>query len=545
MASVPTGRSVVYTREGMVCSASPLAASAGVNVLKEGGNAFDAAVATAAVEAVTLSPMCGLGGETFALLYRAKTGSLFGLTGSGAAPKAATRNYFVRQGYQQMPPEGPLSAAIPGEVDAYVTILGSFGTRTLAQLLEPAIGYAEEGYPIPRRMAGYFTQEIEKLKRFPGSAAIFTKNGKPYQEGEVLVQRDLARSLRRVARGGTEEFYRGELGREILQAIQQEGGPYTLEEFAAHETILYDDPISTTYRGYTVYETSPPSQGLLVLEMLNLLEGFDLVSLGLNTAQCIHLMVEAKKLAYADRLKYMGDPSFVKAPLEELLSKEYATQRRRLIDLGRASEEVQGGLAGAGILQDNTSHFCIIDGEGNAVSFIHSLSHVFGSGFTADNTGILLNNRIGRGFSLEEGHPNVVEPGKRTMHTLNAYMVFQAGRPYLIGGTPGGDSQPQWNVQTISSVIDFGFSVQQAVEAPRWVSYPGADPPTVNEPFELRLESAIPRGVIEGLERLGHKVAPYPPGILPGAVQLIMVDPRSGVRMGGSDPRADGHAAAI
>ena len=541
---IPTGRSIVYTNGGLVCSASPLAASVGVSVLKEGGNAFDAAIATAAVETVTVSPMCGLGGEVFALLYQAKTGRLFGLTGSGAAPQKATRDYFIQQGYQQIPTEGPLSVAIPGEVDAYATILERFGTIPLAKLLEPAIGYAEEGYPVPPRMADFFQLSTDKLNRFHESADIFTRKSKPYQEGDVLVQKNLARRLRSVAQGGAEEFYRGDLAREIVQAIQQNGGLYTLEEFAAHKTILYEDPISTTYRDYTVYETSPPSQGLLVLELLNILEGFAPASLGLNTAETIHVMVEAKKLAYADRLRYVGDPAFVEAPLGELLSKKHASQRRQLIDKHRTAPVVQGGFIGAGAHQDNTSYFCVIDKEGNAVSFIHSLSHVFGSGFTADNTGILLNNRIGRGFSLEEEHPNVIEPGKRTMHTLNAYMVFKNGAPYLIGGTPGGDSQPQWNVQVISSIIDLGFNVQEAVEAPRWMSHPGTDPHTVDRPFELRFESGIPEEVVKKLEGLGHLVSSYPRGTLAGAVQLIMVDPETGVRMGGSDPRADGQAAA-
>ncbi len=541
---IPTSRSAVYTKGGIVCSASPLAASAGINVLKEGGNAFDAAVSVAAVEGVTVSPWCGLGGEPFALLHHARSKRLYGLTGSGAAPKLATRDYFIQRGYDLMPTEGAISVAIPGEVDSYVAILERFGTQSLEKLLEPAIWYAEEGYPIPPRMAMLFRQAVDKLNRFPESTFTFTKEGKPYLEGDVLVQKNLARSLRRVAQSGADEFYRGELANEIVSAIQQAGGLYTLEEFASHKTILYEDPIRTDYRGYTVYETSPPSQGLIVLEMLNILEGFDLASMGLNTAESIHLMVEAKKLAYADRLKYLGDPAYAKAPVDELLSKEYAEGRRRLIDTRKAAFEEEGGLAQAGVHNDNTTYFCVVDAEGNAVSFIHSLSHVFGSGFTAGDTGILMNNRVGRGFSLKEGHPNVIEPGKRTMHTLNAFMVFNNGSPYLIGGTPGGDSQPQWNVQVISSIIDFGLNVQEAAEAPRWVSSPGTDSHTVNHPFKVQLEGGMPESVVEDLRRRGHTMGEYPKGTFPGAVQLIMIDQKSGVRIGGSDPRADGYAAA-
>lgn len=540
-----TGRSIVYSKGGMVCSASPLAASAGISVLRGGGNAFDAAIAVAAVEGVTISPMCGLGGEPFALLYHAKTRRLFGLSGSGAAPRRATREFFVGRGYKDMPAEGPLSVAIPGEVDAYETILEKFGTRPLEKLLEPAIGYAEEGYPIPPRIAAQFTQQVEKLNHSPESAAIFTKSGKPYQAGDILVQKNLARSLWRVAKGGAEEFYRGQTAREILAAIQQGGGLYTEEEFAAHKTVIYDDPISTTYRGHTVYETSLPSQGILVLEMLNILEGFDLRSMGMNTVESIHLMAEAKKLAYADRLKYLGDPAFVKSPVKELLSKEHAAKRRRLIDMDRTAKKVDGSPLKMEAKQENTSYFCVVDKEGNAVSFIHSLSNAFGSGFTAGKTGILLNNRVGRGFSLEDGHPNVIELGKHTMHTLNAYMVFRDGVPFLVGGTPGGDSQPQWNVQVISSILDFGLNVQEAVETPRWVSNPGTDPPTVHQPFTLQLERAVGEDVANGLKDKGLSITWYAKDTFPGAVQLIMIDPESGIKAGGSDPRADGHAAAI
>ena len=540
----PTGRSMVYTKGGLVCSASPLAASAGVEVLKAGGNAFDASVAVAAVEGVTVTPMCGLGGEPFALLYHAKTGRLYGLNGSGAAPKSASRDYFLERGYKLMPSEGPLSVAIPGEVDTFATILEKFGTMPLDRLLEPAIGYAEEGYPVPPRMAVFFQQEAPKLNRFRQSAAIFTKNGAPYREGDLLVQKDLAKSLRRVARGGAEEFYRGDLGRELAAAIQQAGGLYTSEELSAHGTVLYDNPISTTYRGLDVYQTSLPSHGLLTLELLNIIERFDIKAMGFNSAQSIHVMAEAKKLAYADRLAHVGDPDFVKVPADELLSKEYAARRSESIDPQRASARVTTGALYQESPTDNTSYFCVVDGEGNAVSFIHSLSHIFGSGFTAGGTGILLNNRVGRGFSLEEGHPNVIEPGgKRTMHTLNAYMVFKDGLPYLVGGTPGGDAQPQWNVQVVSSVIDIGLNVQQAAEAPRWMSTPGTDPPTVHQPYRLALENGIPGTVVEELKRMGHDAARFE-SAFGGAVQLIMVDHERGLRMGGSDPRADGHASA-
>ena len=437
---IEVGRGTVYTTGGMVCSISPLAASAGIGVLSDGGNAFDAAVATAAVECVTEPSSCGLGGEPFVLMYESRSGKVFGLSGSGKAPLAATRDYFAGRGYETMPLNGPLAAAIPGEVDAYVTILGRLGTMRLDRLLEPAIGYAEDGFPLsPSCSLGFHTQS-DKLNLYPDTTRIFTRNGAAYQAGDLLVQSDLAKTLRRVARGGAEAFYRGDTGREIVRATQSAGGLYSADEFAQHETEWYETPISTTYRGHTVYETAPPSQGLLLLEMLNILEGFELSDMGFYTAESVHAMVEAKKLAFADRNAYMRDPNFGTVPVEELLSKELASQRRRRIDRDGAAAHVDVDPVTAPVRGDgNTSYLCVIDKDGNAVSFIHSLSNAFGCGFVAGDTGVLLNNRVGRGFSLVEGHPNVIEPGKRTMHTLNAYMVFKNGKLHIVGGPPGGD----------------------------------------------------------------------------------------------------------
>jgi gamma-glutamyltranspeptidase/glutathione hydrolase len=544
--TVTTGRSVVLTRNGMVCSASPLAAAAGLQVLQEGGNAVDAAIATAGVECVVLPPMCGLGGEVFALVYPAREGKVYGVTGSGKAPLRATREFFVERGYRVMPQEGPLSVAIPGEVDALDTLLRRFGSGrwSLARLLEPAIALAEEGFPLPQRLARYFAIAVPQLRRSPSAARLLLKeDGHPYQPGEVLRQPALARTLRAIATQGPREFYEGEVARRILEALQAEGGLYTPEEWAAHRTVVYDTPIATTYRGVTVYETHLPSQGILVLQMLNLLEGFDLAGMGHNSADYIHLLTEAKKVAYADRLAYLGDPEFVPSPWQVLLSKEYAQGRRKAIRMDRAAPSVSAGpLEGDGA----TSYFCVVDREGNAVSFIHSLSNAFGAFWAGGDVGVLLNNRVGRGFSLVEGHPNVIAPGKRTMHTLNAYMAFREGRLLLVGGTPGGDNQPQWNVQTLTRLLDFGLNPQEAAEAPRFTHFPGTDPISLDSLPELRLEEPLYRdgALVADLERRGHRVAPYPATAFLGGVQVILVDPTTGVRMGGSDPRCDGGAYA-
>ena len=541
---IETGRNTVYSNGGVVVSISPLAATAGVRVLAEGGNAFDAAVATAAVEAVTVPPACGVGGEPFVILYDAKTGQVHGLTGSGRAPMAANRDFFIEHGHQFMPLEGPLAAAIPGEVLVWEQIIDRFGSRPLAKLIEPAIGYAENGYAISDQLGGAFSALNRKLAQFPDSREIFTDDGRPLQAGGLLVQKNLARTLRTVAAGGAEAFYKGDIGREMARAIQAAGGLYTADEIADHQNTWYEPPISTTYRGNTVYETAPPSHGLILLEMLNILEGYDLGSLGFYNAESVHTMVEAKKLAFADRDRYAGDPAFVSTPVDELISKRFAAQRRQLIT--QASGYYEPGPLAAPITGDgNTSYFCVVDAEGNALSFIHSLSMGFGSGFVAGNTGVLLNNRIGRGFSLVDGHANVIEGGKRTMHTLNAYMVMRDDRPYLIGGTPGGDRQIAWNAQVITNVLDHGMSAQEAVEAPRWASFPGTDPHDIDKPFVLELEGGMAEADVQALRDRGHTVSEQTGRPSGGSAKLIVIDPATGVRTAGSDPRTDGHAVAV
>jgi gamma-glutamyltranspeptidase / glutathione hydrolase len=534
-------RHLVYGRRGMVCSNSPLAASAGIKVIQEGGNAFDAALAVAATETVTIVPACGLGGDSFVLLYEAATSKVTGVNSSGVAASGATADYYRSQGHRNMPLDGLHSIAVPGEVAAWEEIHRLFCTRPLAQLLDSAIGYATEGFPLPPGIGRSFEHNAGKLAQFPSSATIYLRNGRPPREGDILVNRDLGRSLRRVAEGSADEFYRGGLAREMVKALQASGSLFTEEDFAGHRAEAYD-PVTTTYRGHTVYQTRPPSQGFLLLEMLNLVEGFDLASLGQNSADAIHLMVEAKKIAYDDRNRTAGDPRFVDWPLEELISQSYADRRRGEIRRDRvatAAPSLQPVDA-----DGDTTYFCVADGAGNCVSWIHSLSNAFGSGFVAEGTGVLFNNRAGRGFSLSPGHPNVIEPGKRTMHTLNCYLALKDGQPVIVGGTPGGDFQPQCGLQILTNLIDFGLQPQEAVEAPRWWSFPGTDPATVERPLEVRVEPEMPEETAQGLERLGHKVVRRRPGVHDGKVQLIVRDWRRGVLMGASDPRGDGHAAA-
>jgi gamma-glutamyltranspeptidase/glutathione hydrolase len=541
MVTTELSRSLVYGRRGMVCSNSPLAATAGIKVMQEGGNAFDAALAVAATEAVTLVPLSGLGADSFVLLYEAATGQVTGVNSSGVAATGATADYYRSRGYRTMPIDGPHSISVPGEVAAWEEIHRRFCTKPFPQLLDTAIGYAEEGFPVSPGIGRSFEHAVDKLSKFPASAAIYLTDGVPTSEGDMLANPDLAGSLQQVAQGGADAFYRGPLTKQMVKGLAEAGGLFTESDFADHRAEIYD-PITTTYRDHLVYQTRPPSQGFLLLEMLNLVEGFDLSSNPQNSPQSIHLMAEAKKIAYADRNRLAGDPKFIEWPLDELISKDYANRRRTEIDPQRAAinaASIQPADRGG-----DTTYFCVADGAGNCVSWIHSLSNAFGSGFVAPGTGVLFNNRAGRGFSLDLGHPNVIEPGKRTMHTLNCYLTLRNGLPAIVGGTPGGDFQVQCGLQILSNLIDYGMDPQEAVEAPRWWSFPGTDPASLDTPPELRVETGMPAATIKELEALGHQVAPRRPGIYDGKVQLIILDPDSGILKGASDPRGDGQAAA-
>lgn len=536
-------RSAVRTKKGVVCSSSPLAGAIGAQILRRGGNACDAAVAVAVAEAVTLPPMCGMGGEVFALIYSAKNKSIQGVSGGGRAPMGATREYFIERGYEKMPTDGPLCPSVPGEVAAWETILEQFGTMSLAEVIEPAIELAEEGFALPGRIAKYFTQALDKLSKFPSSAKIYIKpDGSPYVEGDVLVQKDLARSLRRVAEGGAEEFYHGELAKEIAAAIIGGGGLIDEDDLAGQQTVVYDDPPSVDFHGHDVYATALPTQGVLTLELLSLLDAFDLAESGHNTPESVHTMVEAKRLAFADRLAYIGDPEFVEVPMDTLLSKEYAARRIEAIDPNKMADVVPAGvLSQSGSPNPSTSYFCVMDADGNAVSFIHSLSMYYGCGFVAGDTGILLNDRTARGFYLDEGHVNVIAPGKRTVNTIHNYMVMRDGELMLVGGTPGGDNQPQWNAQVLSNIIDHGMNVQEAADAPRWTHFPGTDPRSADRPMVLRMEDGFAEETYASLKAKGHTIEEYPSVGTPGAVQLIAVDWTTGVHTGGTDGRCDGY----
>jgi gamma-glutamyltranspeptidase/glutathione hydrolase len=527
-----------FGTRGMVCSAHPVAAFIGLNILQRGGNAFDAAIAVAAAEGVVLPMKCGLGGDAFAVLHDARTGETVGFNGSGVSAAGATADYYRSRGHQTMPLDGVHAVSVPGAVSVYEALWKRYCTMGWAELWEPAIRLADEGVAITSYISARFADRAKTLATFPHSAAQFLPNGRVPAAGERWAAPNLANTMRIVADGGADAFYRGEIAEKLLVFLRQEGQTFTAGDFAQQQAVTYT-PISTQYRGATVYATAPPSQGFLVLEQLNIIEGFDIGKLAPFSPERMHLLIEAKKLAFADRNRYAGDPAFVNWPLATLISKAHADSRRAEIDASHARWP-----AGALLPEHagDTSYFAVADGDGNAVSFIHSLSNAFGSCVVAGDTGITLNNRAGRGFSLDPGHPNCIAPGRRTMHTLNAYMVHRDGKPWLIGGTPGGDQQTQWNTQMISNIIDHGMSLQEAVEAPRFHSFPGTDPVNLGRPPVVKVEDRVPHATREALARLGHTVESLGAWGGGGAVQLIQIDRGNGVLRGATDPRPGGLA---
>jgi gamma-glutamyltranspeptidase/glutathione hydrolase len=534
----PQHRGVVMARGGMIASAHPLVTATGLRILRAGGSAADAAIAAAAVCGVTLCGSNSIGGDMFCLYYDAATRRITGFNGNGPAGSGATVEELRRRGYRHMPPRGPVTVTVPGAVHGYWELHSRFGRLPWRQLFDDAIHYAEHGHPVHERTASGIASAAAELSGETPWAEIYTPHGRAPKPGELLIQRDYAWSLRQVAEGGRDAFYRGEIARRIAAYLRERGGFVTEADLAAHTTEVYE-PISTTYRGLTIHETRPPSQGFILLEMLNLIEPDDLRGMGFGSAAAIHRMVEAKKLAFADRIASMGDPRYVDAPTDELISKRYAAARRRALDPERAATTVPAGMPRA--VPADTTSFVVVDGAGNAASFIHTLYSSFGSGVTVPGTGIVLTNR-GYAFALDEAHPNAIAPGKRTMHTLNTYIGTDGDELVLVGNTPGGDNQVQWNTQVLTNLLDFDMNVQQAAEAPTWISTPGSQPDSWDLAYELQLEPGFDPAEVAKLEAMGHRVRVMP-GHLGSRIQLIRRDPASGVLFGGSDPRAEGMAA--
>ena len=528
----PGGRSTVYGTKGAVACEHPSAALTGIRVLDAGGTAADACVAMAACMAV-LSPMqTGMGGDAFLLFYEAETGRVLGANGSGRAPQAVTVEKLRDRGVSEMPERGGLTVTVPGAVRLWEDAATSLGNVPLARLLEPAWELAEEGSPVAEVVARYWEVGEELLRHNEAATRTFLPEGRAPRPGEIFFQGDLAATLSAVAEGGADAFYNGEIARSIARSTQEAGGYLSEEDLATHETV-WVEPISTDYRGVRVYEIPPPGQGIAALEMLNILEGFDLGALGPVSAERIHLEVEAKKLAYRDLYEEIGDPEFwrhAEIPTERLISKDYAAELRKSISPSRAAGRIAEPTLG-----EDTTYLCAVDAGGNACSFINSLYKGFGSGVVVEGTGVCLQNR-GYSFRLDPGHPNSLAPGKRPMHTIIPGLITNSstGALWAAFGVMGGPMQPQGHAQLLSNLIDHGMSTQEAVDHPRHF----------HEGDTLLVEGRAPESEVEKLRGMGHNVEVGPNYAIPtGGAQLIRVL-EDGVRACGSDPRKDGCALA-
>ncbi|MBN8492962.1 MAG: gamma-glutamyltransferase [Burkholderiales bacterium] len=536
--NITTGRPVTMAPKGMVTCPHALASQAGVDVLRAGGSAVDAAVATAAALAVIYPHMTGLGGDAFWLIYDAKSGVVRYLDGGGRAAASASIDWFSQRGMAEVPFRGVLPATLttPGAVASWGLAHEAYGKLSMQQCLQSAIQYAREGFPITERLAGWIASTRTELAAHAESARIFLPGGQVPVAGSLLRNADLARTLEVVAAEGAAGFYGGTVGAELARFSAAEGGFFTRADLTAQRA-HWGEPLQGIYRDVTLYETPAPTQGFTVLQMLNLLEPLELHKHPFLSPDPAHLMVQAKQVAYHDRDRYLADPAFVDVPMARLVSKSHADQRRALMDPARALPWDR--VPSYGSLTGDTVYVAVVDAEGNAVSLIHSLYGVFGSAVVAGSTGVMLQNRSAY-FSLDPRHPNRLEPGKTPLHTLIASLGFKNGKLWSVVGCMGADGQPQIHLQTYINLIDHGCNIQEALEAPRWLSGRFA----LGEARDtLHIEARFPQATIDELERRGHLLDRWGAwNELAGHAHGILIDPDSGMRYGGSDPRSDGAA---
>ena len=521
------GRSVVMSTNAMVSTSQPMATQAGLDVLKDGGNALDAAIAAAATLCVTEPMSTGIGGDCFILYHEAKTGKLHGLNGSGRAPQRASLEEYRRLGYntRAMPERGIHSVTVPGAIDAWETALNQFGTRGLDTMLQPAIRFAEEGYAVSPVVGANWKRGEAMLASHPDSRQTLLVDGKAPATGTIHKQPNLARSLRKIAQGGAKAYYQGPIAEDIVKFCKNNDGLLELEDFAAHKSD-WVEPISTEYRGLRIFEIPPNGQGITALMTLNILENTQVGSLEHLSADYLHTFTEAFRLATAERNTYVSDPEFNDIPVSAMLSKEFSREQWQRIDPALASKHpIPSYLPN----HRDTIYLTVVDKDRNACSFINSLYHGFGSGVVAGDTGITLQNR-GAGFVLEEGHFNCIAPGKRPFHTIIPSMVYRGNDPILCFGVMGGQYQAMGHSYVFSNWLDFGMDLQEAVDAPRFLPMDGV----------LTVERPIPEKTREELRRRGHEVVEAEVPL--GGAQAIYIDGESGVLSAASEPRKDGCA---
>ena len=538
MFPINTGRPPTIAPNGVVASPHALASAAGVDALRAGGSAVDAAIATGAALAVLYPHMTSVGGDAFWLIYDAQTRRVRYLNGGGRAAKGASIDWFSSRGMKEIPLRGflPATLTVPGGVASWCAAHEEYGRIPLARDLAAAIGYAREGFPVTGRLARAIELHAADKALNAHALAVFTPGGAAPRTGDKLVNRGLAAVLERIAAAGHEGFYAGETTRS-LAAFSRAGGGFFDETDFGGQRASWGEPLSGTYRGAEIFETPPPTQGFTVLEMLNLIEPYEIGRMDPLGPDLAHLLVQAKQIAYHDRDRLLADPEYQPVPVERLISKSYAAERRRLI---RADRALPWNLVPShGTLAGDTVFVCAVDKEGNAAAMIQSLYFTFGSGVVAGDTGIVLQNRSAY-FSLDPEHPNHLEPGKRPMHTLIASIALKNGRLWQALGCMGADGQPQIHLQSYVGLVDFGFDMQQALEMPRWLSgrFNIGDSRDL-----LNIEGRFPEATVKELERRGHAVNRWPDWCeLAGHAHGITIDPVSGIRIGGADPRSDGAA---
>jgi gamma-glutamyltranspeptidase/glutathione hydrolase len=530
-------RSEVIACHGMAATSQPLATQVCLDILKAGGNAIDAAIAGNAVLGLVEPTGNGIGGDLFAIIWHAGSGRLYGLNASGRSPKSLTLQYFRENGYASIPPYGPLPVSVPGCVDGWFEMNARFGSMNMEKILAPAIQYAREGFPVSELVAYYMEVASRRLQEYPGFRETYMPGGQTPGKGEIFRNPYLANTLEKIAREGRDAFYKGDIARTIARYMKDQGGFLSYEDLAGH-TSRWVEPLSVSYRGYELWELPPNGQGTAALQIMNILEGYDIASMGFGSLDYIHTFVEAKKLAFEDRAKFYADPDFNELPVEELISKEYARERRELIDPEKSARTYPAGEPERG----NTIYMTVADGQGNMVSLIQSNYRGMGSGMTPYKLGFVLQDR-GELFSLEEGHFNCYAPGKRPFHTIIPAFVTRGGRPYMSFGVMGGSMQPQGHVQILVNMIDFGMNLQEAGDAPR-IRHGGSSQPTGSRMMDggtVYLESGFDYEVVRGLILRGHTVQFDVGGY--GGYQAILYDEASGVYYGASESRKDGQAA--
>jgi gamma-glutamyltranspeptidase/glutathione hydrolase len=503
----PTGRnfatrSEVLARHGMACTSQPLATQAALEILKQGGTAIDAAIAADAVLGVVEPQNCGVGGDLFAIVWDAKTKRLYGLNASGRSPYALTLDHFRSNRLEKIPERGPLTISTPGCVDGWFELSQKFGKLAMPAVLAPAIHYAQEGFPVSEVIANEWAENGSRLTAQPGFEPTYSIHGRLPRKGDIFRNPDLGATLQRIASGGREGFYKGETARRIDEFLRQHGGFLSTRDLAEHKS-EWVEPVSTTYRGFDVWELPPNTQGIAALEMLNILEGYDLRRLGYGSKEHVHLFIEAKKLAFEDRAKFYGDPAFSKLPIKQLISKEYAAARRKLIDLEHAAKSYPPG--DPRLDQGDTVYLTTADEQGNMVSLIQSLYFGFGSGVCPEGLGFALQNR-GALFNLAEAHVNTYAPHKRPFHTIIPAFITKDGQPFISFGVMGGQMQPQGHVQIVMNLVDFGMGLQEAGDAPR-VQHNLSSEPTgeqMKEGGQVALEFGFSSEVERDLVKLGH-----------------------------------------